>query len=460
MHATDLEEGNRCYMAGDLAGARVAYEAGASAGSIDCRVNLASVCLDSGDEGRAETLYREALAQAVDAEGFEAFHVDAAQNLAGVLQARGGYESTREASMLLRDVVRADPERWDAWANLGSALADAGAPKIDAIKCFQRGITRAEAVERDEDTSVELMNGIRSSLGEVYFGLGQCLADLDAPQRLEAYQDGEILLTSRDETVNLYDGTQDDADAAIAETAANALRAALELKNGDFPLAQNALDVLSSRQGASAPDRASPAFVRALFDDFAPTFDDQLQNVLQYKAPAIIAAACAKRGPYATAFDAGCGTGLLGPPLRSSVTRLVGADLSQNMVDKASELGCYDSLVVGDLLDAALYDDLGLPTRYQLIVAADVLCYFGDLKAILTTWHSALDVGGDCVFSCERVPGDMWVLGASGRYAHAVDYVRATAEGAGFAVVAAEDIVPRVENGNDVLGTLYVLSKS
>ena len=49
-------------MAGDLAGAKKAYEAGAAAGSVDCRVNLASVCLDSGDEGAAEQLYREALA--------------------------------------------------------------------------------------------------------------------------------------------------------------------------------------------------------------------------------------------------------------------------------------------------------------------------------------------------------------------------------------------------------------
>ena len=434
-------------MAGDLAGAKKAYEAGAAAGSVDCRVNLASVCLDSGDEAAAEQLYREALA--------DAFHLDAAQNLAGVLQARGGYESTREASLLLRDVVRADDTRWDAWANLGSALADAGAPKLDAIKCFQRGITRAEAVERDPDTPAELVDGIRRSLGEVYYGLGACLADLNSAQRFEAYGDGEVLLTARDENVNLYDGSQEDADAAVAETAANALRAALELKGGDFPLAQHALDALATREGAAAPDRASPAFVRALFDDFAPTFDDQLQNVLQYKAPELIAAKCAARGPYGAAFDAGCGTGLLGPPLRNHVKRLVGADLSQNMVDKASQLGCYDSLLVGDLLDASLYDE-----AFDLVAAADVLCYFGDLAAILERWHGALAPGGDCVFSCERAPGDTWVLGASGRYAHAVDYVRATASNAGFSVVSAEDIVPRVENGNDVPGTLYVLSKS
>ena len=112
-------------MAGDLAGAKKAYEAGAAMGSVDCRVNLASVCLDSGDEAAAERLYREALA--------DAFHLDAAQNLAGVLQARGGYESTREASLLLRDVVRADPTRWDAWANLGSALRCGNQPVAHII---------------------------------------------------------------------------------------------------------------------------------------------------------------------------------------------------------------------------------------------------------------------------------------------------------------------------------------
>ena len=229
-------------MAGDLAGAKEFYEAGAAAGSVDCRVNLASVCLDSGDEGAAEQLYREALA--------EAFHLDAAQNCVEIK-----FRAPRAVVNLTHWLIphrrrtsracsrpgaatraRARPRSccgtwcgrtrrggtpgriWGArsgveinqsrrWRRISTflsrrshrdnvhagALADAGAPKLDAIKCFQRGITRAEAVERDPDTPAELVEGIRRSLGEVYYGLGACLADLNSDQRFEAYGDGEVL---------------------------------------------------------------------------------------------------------------------------------------------------------------------------------------------------------------------------------------------------------------------------
>ena len=80
---------------------------------------------------------------------------------------------------------------------------------------------------------------------------------------MAAYGDGEILLTSYDERVDLYEGGQADADAAVAESAANALRAAVELKNGDFPLAKHALETHAARtDGLAAPDRASPDFVQ------------------------------------------------------------------------------------------------------------------------------------------------------------------------------------------------------
>ena len=38
-------------------------------------------------------------------------------------------------------------------------------------------------------------------------------------------------------------------------------------------------------------------------------------------------------------------------------------------------------------------------------------------------------------------------------------YVGRVAEAAGFDLVSATDIVPRVENGKDVPGTIYVLNK-
>ena len=460
-----LAEGNACYVNGDLDGAGDSYGACVDSGEwpvvCDCAANLGSVALDRDDPEEAERLYRFA----VDA--------DAAQNLASLLQGRGGQDRTREAAHLYRDVVRADASRWDAWANLGAALVDTGAPKLDAVKCFQRGIRAAEAVERDEASPPQLVEGIRASLADMYFGLGSALADLDDLDRAAAYDDGEILLTAYDERVDLYDGTQADADAAIAETAANALRAAVDLRGGDFPLAAHALDALAARDDAlAAPGRASPAFVRALFDDFAPTFDAQLVDTLMYRAPEMVAAAAGDRvvgardgAPYGATLDAGCGTGLLGPPLREFVDGpLVGADLSGNMVELARDVAIdgapvYDALAVGDLTDMGLYANLSAGP-YDLVAAADVLVYFGVLDEVLAIWADHLAPGGDVIFTCERMLGDGgdWVLGPSGRYAHRPEYVEAAAAAAGLALVSATDVVPRVENGEDVPGTLYVLT--
>ena len=212
--------------------------------------------------------------------------------------------------------------------------------------------------------------------------------------------------------------------------------------------------------------------MRALFDDFAPTFDAQLVDTLMYRAPEMVAAAAGDRvmgarngTPYGATLDAGCGTGLLGPPLREFVDGpLVGADLSGNMVELARDVAIngtpvYDALAVGDLTDIGLYANLSAGP-YDLVAAADVLVYFGVLDEVLAIWADHLAPGGDVIFTCERMLGDGgdWVLGPSGRYAHRPEYVEAAAAAAGLALVSATDVVPRVENGEDVPGTLYVLT--
>ena len=129
----------------------------------------------------------------------------------------------------------------------------------------------------------------------------------------------------------------------------------------------------------------------------------------------------------------------------------------------AAALGCYDALAVGDLNDKTCYADpaVAAAAPYDLVAAADVLCYFGALDDVLALWAGILRPGGDCIFSCERAPGDReWLLGPTGRYAHSPSYVAAAAARAGLSCASTTDIVPRVENGEAVPGTLYVLQKA
>ena len=321
--------------------------------SCDCTVNAASVELDRGSEGgaeRAEALYREALSVASrggyeeDVTAFAFFHLDAAQNLASLLQSRAAvsasvgerYALLRECAELYRDVVVRDEERWDAWANLGAALEETRAPALDVLKCYQRGIVSAERYEKtafEQSTDAALAGNVRRALSQLYFGLGSQLAALDAQDCRAAYDDDDVLLAARDDDDDSSEESDEESDesaaAAVRESAANALRCACELagseeeedldENNVGELAAHALAALSSRESSSqsaASARCSPGYVRALFDDFAPTFDERLVTDLEYAVPELLAD-CARRRvasrgrSYGRALDAGCGTGIL-----------------------------------------------------------------------------------------------------------------------------------------------------
>jgi predicted TPR repeat methyltransferase len=74
-------------------------------------------------------------------------------------------------------------------------------------------------------------------------------------------------------------------------------------------------------------EKAPEAYIRRLFDHYAPHFDDSLAQ-LQYRAPMLIAERLVGTIPPDSSLDildAGCGTGLCGPLLKPFAAHLVGA---------------------------------------------------------------------------------------------------------------------------------------
>ncbi len=256
--------------------------------------------------------------------------------------------------------------------------------------------------------------------------------------------------------------------------------------------------------------RSAPSEVVSLFDDFAASFEENLIDDLGYTAPRDVAAAATKRIEdeensgrqgrlYSSAIDAGCGTGLIGPYLRKIVNGpIVGVDLSPKMVELAAELvvddsptpmtknkmrrcdetartaqglkRLYDGLFTGDLMDldnAKNVDGYGHDIQtfpreaVDLIVSADVLCYFGDLEDVLQEFSDRLAVGGDLIFTTETMAqGDYsWVQLVSKRYAHSPEYVHKMATEAGLTKVSQLAFSPRSELGEKVLGTLHTFTK-
>ncbi|KAK1765166.1 methyltransferase domain-containing protein [Phialemonium atrogriseum] len=97
--------------------------------------------------------------------------------------------------------------------------------------------------------------------------------------------------------------------------------------------------------------------MRAIYDDWAPTYEKDLADDSQdYVAPAIASTYVAKSlgaeriSDKVEILDAGCGTGLVGMHLARLGAKIIdGIDLSQGMLDVARKTGVYRSLETADL---------------------------------------------------------------------------------------------------------------
>ena len=201
--------------------------------------------------------------------------------------------------------------------------------------------------------------------------------------------------------------------------------------------------------------------MRELFDSFAGSFEDVLDN-LRYRAPRLVGERLQRLFPEAAGdkrvLDAGCGTGFAGEFVRPYADKLFGIDLSSVMLKKAGEKDLYDELEVAEAT-AYLVAAAG---EFDLIISVDTLCYFGDLGDVIAGARSALKPGGAICFSLEKTDvsgdGSGFQLVVSGRYAHQKRYVEATLAQNGFTSIEIEEAVLRLESGQPVIG--YVVSAS
>ncbi|MGA7072829.1 methyltransferase domain-containing protein [Bradyrhizobium sp.] len=218
------------------------------------------------------------------------------------------------------------------------------------------------------------------------------------------------------------------------------------------------------RLGAEELSAMPPAYVRTLFDQYAPRFDRALIDDLGYRGPsllfkAVLAARSAVRKPafFKRAIDLGCGTGLAATAFAKGVDHFIGIDLSPGMIEKAKATGLYAELEVNDMLE-------GLRTRpdacADLVLAADAMVYVPDLIPVLTEIRRVLAAGGLAAFTLERHAGDGVIIGEGLRYAHSAHYVRNSLMVARLTLSQIEEQSFRNENNMPVPGLVVVAAKS
>ncbi|HEY0819219.1 MAG TPA: tetratricopeptide repeat protein [Rhizobacter sp.] len=339
--------------------------------------------------------YAEAEQAYRDGLAFQPDHADALNNLATLLRKR---DQHAEAETLARRAVQARPDFALAWYTLALTLAEQG--RVDeALAAHARGVLLAPDL-------LQPRNAVPKAL--VHRGL-------------------------LDRAAKLY-------RAWLAD-------------EPDNPVVRHHL---AACVGGKVPERASDAYIEKTFDAFAATFDANLA-ALGYRAPQLVTELLHSLLPApARQFDIhdlGCGTGLCGPLVREWARELSGCDLSAGMLVQARRRGVYDRLDQAELV-AHLQDN---PRRFDVLLCADTLCYFGELQHAMRAAAAALRPGGRFIFTVEAWAsgdGESYKLLPHGRYAHHRGYLRRLLSQAGLDELALHDAPLREENGQPVNGWL------
>jgi predicted TPR repeat methyltransferase len=219
---------------------------------------------------------------------------------------------------------------------------------------------------------------------------------------------------------------------------------------------------LAAHKAASASEGTAVSYVEALFDQYAPQFEQSLLEKLGYRVPEMLDALVSEEMTrlgierFSKALDLGCGTGLMGERLREKVAFLEGVDISAAMIAETARKGIYDSLQKAELV-AALN---ARRAEADLMTAADVFIYCGELLPILNALVPALKPGGLVAFSLEAHDGDEAIfLRPSLRYAHGVEAARDALIVAGLEILRFETDTLRYDRGEPVTGILVVARK-
>ena len=246
------------------------------------------------------------------------------------------------------------------------------------------------------------------------------------------------------------------AAAGRRDRAVDAYRACLEMDPADRLGAVLRLALLGA---VATPPAMPPAYIAGVFDEYADRFDTALIEGLGYSVPAdlsgLVRETTGAEHVFGRVLDLGCGTGLAGERFRTACAWLEGVDLSEGMVNQARRRAIYDSLAVGGALDFLAACD----ARYDLIVAADVLVYFGDLSRVFGGAMRALVPGGRFAFSTEADVGDAFRLTSGQRYAHSEAYLRRELQGAGLSIEAIRETSCRMEAGVPLAAYLVLARK-
>ncbi len=359
--------------------------------SADGYANLANLYFKEKDLKKAEDLYKRAL-------GIDKDFLNAHHNLALVL-----YEQNRltEALEHLRSVIILNPNHTSSLYNLAIILEETG----------------------DYSESAGL-----------YFNL---LAQKKEIQDLEFRIQNVLTLLAKGEKKDK--------------------KQALSFVKGwvkSFPESVVAAYTNASLNAQKVTEELSKAYAEALYDAFAPSYEQEMQKLQATPLEKISEIVALKDTDHV--LDLGCGTGSLSSYLTTFNT-LTGVDISKKMLLKAQEKGTYTRLVHQDITGFLKEDD----NQYDFVVASDVTGYFSNIEAFLSLVFARLSKNGSFTFTIELgATQEEVALLENARFVYKEEYVSTLLLNLGYTILIKNEIPLRKEGTGMAMGVLYLVQKA
>ncbi|HEB55658.1 MAG TPA: tetratricopeptide repeat protein [Gammaproteobacteria bacterium] len=219
---------------------------------------------------------------------------------------------------------------------------------------------------------------------------------------------------------------------------------------------------LNAYSDDALPSRIPPEVIGLVYakKDAGRNFDQALVKSMDYRTPDILNSAVRKvvhvPDKGLDIMELGCGSGLCGSKLSDIAHRLIGTDLSKSMLESAREKNVYDELYEADLVDVLSSN----AAAFDLVIATDVLCFFGDLTDIFGMCYKTLRKYGVFGFSVEKPKSDeLFALNPEGYFYHSLTHLRAAASETGFEEAYVKETVLRTEQDTKRVGYICLFKR-
>ncbi len=430
--------------------------------SLPALNNLTTALYESGDLKQAEKYCRLALRR--DGE-----NASALVNMGNIVYRKGRY---REALDLYRHAAEKQPDFYIAEINIANTLYDLkdyGPAAEQALRSLRLNPSSLTAyvilgnsyleLDRYDEALSALKKALQLDSEDpwIYNSLSQVCQKKSQWEDALKYGWQAVEKSSGDEAqqinfgYTLYECALEKTDSLVKKYAENWRRR--------YPDNKVAAHMAAAVGNSGNITGADDDYVRNIFDVFAPDFESVL-TALDYQAPAHIHEMLRRIYGEKTSrrmriLDAGCGTGFCGVFLKKYAAwrGLWGVDLSTGMLSVARQKKVYDKLFQEELTVFLKQ----WKNRFDLIVSADVLTYFGDLQNLFSGFADSLRKGGRILFTVSEnnISGDAYFLHPSGRFLHSEKYIADLLRRHGLELEKSERRKLRNEGEKEVFGFVF-----